>query len=170
MYTFLNKYGQMLAFGIGVLITIAFLATIFSAPEPEMESWLSESAGPEKYETSAFDLGLFASIGMTVIAFIIALVFGVGQLAMNPKGSLKGLIGLAVLVVIALVAYSTANGDLAQESPEIVRSIEKFNTDQQADFDGDTLKLVGGSIITSVVMIALAVVSLIAFGIYSLFK
>ena len=170
MYTFLNKYGQVLAFGIGVLVTVAFLVSIFSAPEPEMESWLSESAGPEKYDTNAFDLGLFASIGMTVIAFIVALVFGVGQLASNPKGSLKGLIGLAVLVVIAIAAYSAANDDLAQEAPEIVRSIEKFNTDQGADFDGGTLKLVGGSIITSVIMIALAVLSLIGFGIYSIFK
>lgn len=170
MYTFLNKYGQVLAFGLGVLITVIFLVSIFSAPEPEMESWLSESAGPEKYDTNAFDFGLFSSLGLTALAFIVAVIFGITQLASNPKGSIKGLIGLAVLVIIAFVAYSSANGDLAQEAPEIQRSIEKFETDQATTFDSGTLKLVSGSIITALIMIGLSIASLILFGIYSTFK
>lgn len=170
MYAFLNKYGQALAFGIGVLVTLIFLVSIFTMPEAEMDMLSNESAGAEKYATSAFDFGLYGSIFLTVIAFIAAAGFGIYQLASSPKGSLKGLIGLAVLLVIAFVSYSAANGDLAQESPEIVNSINKFNTDQEANFDGGTLKFVSGSIITSVVMIGLAIVTLIGFGVRSIFK
>ena len=170
MYAFLNKYGQALAFGIGVLVTAIFVISIFSAPAAEMEMIMSESAGPEKYETTAFDFGLYASLFLTVIALIGALLFGIAQLASNPKGSMKGILGFAALVIIAIISYSMANGDMTQEAPEIVKSIDKFNTDQGADFDGDTLKFVSGSIITSVVMIGLAVLALIGFGIRGIFK
>jgi len=170
MYAFLNKYGQALAFGIGVLVTLIFLGSIFSMPEEQMTMLLDENAGVEKYETSAFDFGLYGSVILTVIAFIIAVVFGIGQLASDPKGSIKGLIGLAVLLVICFVSYSVANNDLGQESAEIQRAVEKFNTDQGADFDGGTLKLVSGSIIASLVLIGISILTLIVFGIRSIFK
>jgi len=73
-------------------------------------------------------------------------------------------------VVIAFIAYSVANGDLSQEPASIVKSIDKFNTDQGADFDGDNLKFVSGSIITSLILIGLAIASLVVFGIRGIFK
>ncbi|MEM9928735.1 MAG: hypothetical protein AAF840_02850 [Bacteroidota bacterium] len=170
MYAFLNKYGQALAFGIGVLVTAIFVISIFSIPEAEMETIMSENAGPEKYATTGFDFGLYASIGLTILALVGAAIFGIIQLASNPKGSLKGILGFAALVVIALIAYSMANDVVANESPEIVKSIDKFNTDQGADFDGGTLKFVSGSIITALVLVALSVLSLVVFGIRSIFK
>ena len=170
MYAFLNKYGQALAFGIGVLVTLIFLVSIFTMPATQMDMLLDENAGVEKYATTAFDFGLYGSIFMTFIAFIIALVFGVGQLASNPKGSIKGLIGFAALLAVVFISYSVANSDVSQESAAIQHSIEKFNTDQGADFDGGTLQFVSGSIIASVVLIGLSILSLIVFGIRSIFK
>ncbi len=170
MYAFLNKYGQALAFGVGVLVTLIFLVSIFTMPGEQMDMLLDENAGDEKYATTAFDFGLYGSIFLTVIAFIIALVFGISQLASDPKGSVKGLIGLAALLVICFISYSVANNDLTQESQAIQYSVEKFNTDQGANFDGGTLKLVSGSIIASVVLIGLSILSLIVFGIRSIFK
>ena len=91
MYDFLNKYGQALAFGIGVLVVLIFLVSIFSEDPDTLSSLTSDGVkGPEKYATSAFDFGLYASIGLAVIAFIAAIVFGLVQVASNPKGSLKG--------------------------------------------------------------------------------
>ncbi len=170
MYAFLNKYGQALAFGIGVLVTAIFVLSIFSAPPAEMEMIMSETAGPEKYETTAFDFGLYASLFLTVLALVGALLFGIAQLAANPKGSMKGILGFVALVVIALIGYSMANDDITQEAPSIVNSIEKFNTDQDANFDGGTLKFVSGSIITALILVALSVLSLIVFGIRGIFK
>ncbi|MBC6992753.1 hypothetical protein QWY85_15120 [Neolewinella lacunae] len=170
MYAFLNKYGQALAFGIGVLVTLIFLLGIFTAPAAEMEATSLDGSPPEKYVTTAFDFGIMISVILTVLAFIVAGIFGAAQFASNPKGALKGLLGLAALVVIALIAYSTVNGDIAQESPEIINSINKFKTDQETDFGSGTLKFVSGSILTSLVLIGLAVLTLVGFGVRSIFK
>ncbi len=170
MYAFLNKYGQALAFGIGVLVTLIFLLGIFTAPAAEMEATSLDGSPPEKYVTTAFDFGIIISLVLTVLAFIAAIIFGIAQFASNPKGAMKGLLGLAALVIIAGIGYALANGDVAQESAEIVTSINKFNTDQGADFDGGTLKFVSGSIITSLFLLGIAVLTLIAFGIRGIFK
>lgn len=171
MYDFLNKYGQALAFGIGVLVVLIFLVSIFSEDPDTLSSLTSDGVkGPEKYATNAFDFGLYASIGLSVIAFIAAIVFGLVQVASNPKGSLKGLIGAAILVVICFVCYSVANSDVSQESLAIQNSINKFETDQATDFSEGTLKFISGAIIASLVLIGLSILSLIAFGIRGIFK
>ena len=171
MYNFLNKYGQALAFGIGVLVVVIFLVSIFSEDATTLEGLTSDSVkGAEKYATSAFDFGLYASMGLVVIAFIAAIIFGLFQVVSNPKGSLKGLIGAAILVVICFVCYSVANSDISQESLAIQNSINKFETDQQTDFSDGTLKFISGAIIASLVLIGLSILSLIAFGIRGIFK
>ena len=171
MYTFLNKYGQALAFGIGVLVVIIFMLSIFGAPAEEISALTNDQVkGPEKYATSAFDFGITVSIILVGLAFVAAIVFGLVQVASNPKGSLKGIVGALLLVVICFVCYSVANNDISQESAAIQNSINKFNTDQGADFDGGTLKFISGSIIAALVLIGLSILSLIAFGIRGIFK
>ena len=170
MYAFLNKYGQALAFGIGVLVVLIFMAAIFTAPESDISALTSETAGPEKYDTGVFDFGLYASIALIILAFVAAIIFGLIQVASDPKGSLKGLIGAALLIVICFVCYSVANSDISQESAEIQNSIAKFEGDQGVDFSEGTLKFISGSIIAAVVLIGLAILSLIAFGIRGIFK
>ena len=171
MYAFLNKYGQALAFGIGVLVTVIFMVNIFSTDATVLESLTNDQVkGAEKYATGAFDFGLYASMALIVVAFVAAIGFGLFQLASNPKGSLKGVIGAVLLIVICFVCYSVANNDVSQESAAIQNSINKFNTDQGANFDGGTLKFISGSIIASVVLIGLSILSLIAFGIRGIFK
>ncbi len=170
MYAFLNKYGQALAFGIGVLVVAIFLISIFSGDPAEMELLNSESAGAEKYNTGVFDFGIGISLVLTALAFIVALIFGVVQFAGDPKGSIKGLIGLAVLAIIVFVGYSSANGDIAAETPEIQRAIEKFTTSQETTFTGGNLKFISGAILAALIMIALSVLSLVVFGIRGIFK
>ena len=170
MYAFLNKYGQALAFGVGVLVVLIFMVSIFTAPEAEITALTSESAGDEKYATGVFDFGLYASGLLIFLAFLAAILFGLVQVASNPKGSLKGIIGALLLIVICFVCYSVANNDISQESAAIQNSIAKFEGDQGVDFTGGTLKFISGSIIAAVVLIILSVVSLIASGIWGIFK
>ncbi|PPK85590.1 hypothetical protein CLV84_2492 [Neolewinella xylanilytica] len=168
MYSFLNKYGQALAFGIGVLITIIFLASIFSADETTLDMLLANDKSPEAYETGIFNFGIYISVILTALAFIVAVIFGVVQMASNPKGSLKGIAGLVVLLLILFIGYSTASGEVTD--PEIANAIEKFETSQEATITPGNLKFISGSIITAVVMIGLAILTLIVFGIRGLFK
>lgn len=170
MYAFLNKYGQLLAFGIGVLITIIFLGGIFSAPDTTFETLASESAGEEKYETNIFNFGMYAAGLLVVVAVAAALIFGIMQFAGNPKGSIKGLAGLAVLAIIVFVGYSSANGDIASESAEIQNAIAKFEDSNETTFTGGNLKFISGSILAAMVMIGLSILTLVVFGIRSIFK
>jgi hypothetical protein len=170
MYAFLNKYGQALAFGIGVLVVAIFLIGIFSGDPAEMDLLNSESAGAEKYDTGVFDFGIGISLLLTGLAFVVALIFGIAQFASDPKGSLKGLIGLAVLGIIVFLGYSTANGDIAQETPEIQNAINKFMDSQETDFTSGNLKFISGAILAALVMIGLSIASLVIFGLRSLFK
>ncbi|MGB3800744.1 MAG: hypothetical protein WA952_13095 [Lewinella sp.] len=168
MYSFLNKYGQALAFGIGVLITIVFRASIFSADDTTRELLLANDKSPEAYETSIFDFGIYISVVLTALAFIVAVIFGVVQMASNPKGSLKGIAGLVGLLAILFISYSMASGEASD--PEIVNAIEKFETSQEATITPGNLKFISGSIVTAVIMIGLAILTLIVFGIRGLFK
>lgn len=170
MYTFLNKYGQALAFGIGVLVVLIFMVSIFTAPEAEISALTTDGAGAEKYATGVFDFGIYATFALIIVAFFAALLFGVFGIISNPKGSLKGIIGLVGLLVICFICYSVANNDISQESAAIQNSITKFETDQATEFGGGLLKFIGGSIISALALIALAVLSLIAFGIRGIFK
>ena len=167
MYTFLNKYGQALAFGIGVLITIIFLVSIFSADPAVFDTLQGDN---RSYETDIFNFGMYASIFLIVVAFAAALLFGLVQMAQNPKGSLKGIIGLVILGVIVFIGYSSANGDIAQESAEIQNAITKFETSQETDFTGGNLKFISGAILAALVMIGLSILTLIVFGIRGIFK
>ena len=167
MYAFLNKYGQALAFGIGVLITIIFLVNIFSADAVVFDTLQGDN---RSYETDIFNFGMFASIALIVVAFAAAILFGLVNIAQNPKGSLKGLIGLAVLAAIVFIGYSSANGDVATESAEIQKAIEKFTTSQETTFTGGNLKFISGAILAALIMIALSIVTLVVFGIRGLFK
>lgn len=170
MYAFLNKYGQLLAFGIGVLITIIFLGGIFSAPDTTFEVLASESSGDEKYDTNIFNFGMYAAGLLVVLAVAAALIFGIMQFASNPKGSIKGLAGLAVLAIIVFIGYSTASGDIASESPEIQNAISKFEDSNETTLSGGNLKFISGAILAAMVMIGLSILSLVVFGVRSIFK
>ena len=63
MYTFLNKYGQALAFGIGVLIVIIFLASVFSADAAVFDTLQGDN---RSYETGIFDFGISVSLVLIV--------------------------------------------------------------------------------------------------------
>ena len=168
MYSFLNKYGQALAFGIGVLITVIFLASIFSADDATLEMLQANDKTAETYETDIFNFGISISVILTALAFVVALIFGIVQMISNPKGSLKGLAGLAVLLIILFVGYSMASGEVTD--PEIANAIEKFETSQESEITAGNLKFISGSILTAVVMVGLAILTLIVFGIRGLFK
>jgi len=165
MYSFLNKYGQALAFGLGIVVTLIFLAIIFSDPATDTLSTMSDE---DKYNSSMFNFGLGTSILMTVLAAAGMLLFGVTQIFGNLKGSLKGIIGLGVVVALLLIAISATTGE--PDHPQIQTAIDKFEDAQGTTFTAGNMKFIGGSIITALVMMAASFVVLIVFGVRNFFK
>lgn len=156
MYKFLTKNGQLLAFGLGVLVTILFLVIIFAGlGEYNM---LSKE---EQFQSSIFNFGLAASIALTVLAGVAAIAWGLFQMVTNPKGSLKGLIGIAGLVVVFLIFYAMAT---PETSGPVYKVLLDFGvTDTQS-------KLISGSLSTALILAIGAAVAFVVSEVINLFK
>jgi hypothetical protein len=161
MYKFLTKNGQALAFGLGVLITVVFLISVVS----NMEEFTALSEA-EQENTSIFNIGLVGAIGLAIIAAFFMLAFGLFQIFTNLRGSVKGLIGVAILLVIFFIAYSMNSAD---PSPYIQGAIDKFEANGST-FNNDTLKSIGGGIGLTVALIAIAFVAAAISELINLFK
>ena len=156
MYNFLVKNGQSLAFIIGTAITVLFL--VFALSGMEEFSLLPEE---EQATTNIFNFGLSSAIGLILIAFIGWVLFSIFQIATNFGGSMKGVLGAAVLIAVFLVAYFTAT---VETSGPIYEAAQK-----QGVSDADS-KFISGGITTALVLIAVAAVSFVLFEIRNFFK
>ena len=156
MYKTLTKNGQLFAFGLGLLLTIAFLGSIFSGLDTF--NGLSKEA---RYETGIFDLGIYAVAILTLICFLAMLFFGAFQVVTNLKDSMKGLIGFAVLLIIFGIAYSTAT---IESGPFWDPILKEFEVTPGAS------KFITGAIWTCLFMIGVAVVTFVLSEIRNFFK
>lgn len=156
MYKFLTKNGQLLAFGLGVLITILFLINVI--PGLEEFNMLSKE---EKPTTNIFNLGLAGAIALAVIAAVAAVLFGVINTITNFKGSIKGLIGVGILLVVFFVLYSMAT---PETSGPLVSTLEEFNvTEGQSKF-------ISGAINTSLILAGVAAAAFVISEVRNFFK
>ena len=156
MYKFLSKNGQTLAFGLGILITAIFLLNAL----PNVD--LIDTENPQ--DVNIFNFGITGTIVLIVIAAAAMILFGLYQVISTFRTSWKGIMGFAMLVVIFLVAYSTANGSLANE----VSAIQAAASD--AGVTDANLKFIGGSIVTLLILVIIAVGSFVVFEIINFFK
>ena len=156
MYKFLSKNGQTLAFGLGILITAIFLLNAL----PNVD--LIDTENPQ--DVNIFNFGITGTIVLIVIAAAAMILFGLFQVISTFRTSWKGIMGFAMLVIIFLVAYSTANGSLANE----VSAIQAAASD--AGVTDANLKFIGGSIVTLLILVIIAVGSFVVFEIINFFK
>ncbi len=157
MYNFLVRNGQLVAFLLGVIITVIFLVSVFTGigqfnmlPEEEQNS------------TTIFDFGLKATIVLIIVTAFAMLAFGIFQVATNFKSSLKGIIGLVVLVVVFFVTYSAASDEATGAVAEAA--------DKAGGLTAGNLKFISGAITTALILIAVAAASFLLSEIRNLFK
>jgi len=79
MYKLLTKHGQLAAFAIGTLISLAFVAMV-SGSDADMSA-VSDGSLNEP----GLGLGLNASIGLTLICVAAIIAFGLYQVATDLK-------------------------------------------------------------------------------------
>jgi len=155
MYKTLTKYGQAFAFGLGLLGILAFLIPVFSGLS-EFNS-LSEEA---QKQTGIFNTGMYAVAFLLIIALIAAIGFGLFQGISNPKSSLKGLAGLALIGIIFAIGYSSMGGDPAWMGDKL-REFEV--TESQSKF-------INGAMISLAGMGGIAVLAFVGSEIRNFFK
>lgn len=156
MYKFLAKNGQALAFGLGVLVTVIFLAMAL----PNIG--LIDEDNPQN--VNIFNFGIYGTIILIVVAAALMIAFGFFQVASTFRTSWKGILGFVILLVVFFVAWTTANSEVSQE----VMAIRNAAADQGVD--GGDLKFIGGAITTLLVLIVAAVAAFVVSEIINFFK
>lgn len=162
MYNFLTKNGQLIAFSLGVLISGAFLISVISGL-----SYFSVLPKEEQAGTSIFDIGLSGAIALAIIAAVAMVAFGLFQIFSDFKGSMKGIIGFAILLAIFFGAYATASGEA---TPYIQGAIDKFQDSGNGTISAGNLKFISGGIVTTVALVGIATVAFLGAEIRNLFK
>lgn len=157
MYQFLAKNGQTIAFGLGVILTAIFLISAFSGLN-EFNALSDE----DQWGTNIFDIGFYAAIGLTIICLIAAVVFGLGQMFMNIKSALKGIIGIAVLLIVFFIIYSSI--DPSADSASVAKEVQQF------DLTMGQSKFVSAAILTTIALSIIALLTFVVFEVINLFK
>lgn len=153
MYTFLTKYGQLIALAIGVVIIAVFYLTAING----QEAFEMLDKG-ERYTTTIFNVGLGGAIFLLVVAAAAWLVASVVGVVRNPKSSLRSLIAFGAMVVLFFVLYSMADGDVSAPL------YEKFGiTSGQS-------KLISAGLSTTGIMLAGALLAFLGSEIRNFFK
>ena len=170
MYSFLTKHGQMIAFVLGVVISLIFMVIVLSADSTsglDAETFTNKELPDVKAMLSGFtqfDFGLYATYGLLILTALAAIGFGLYHFIMsivdNPRSVMKTIAMIVGVIVIFLIAYSMAPGD----SQEVVNARDAFKvSDGQSQF-------ISGAINTTIVMSLLAVVALLASEVRNAFK
>ena len=148
MYNFLSKNGQLLAFILGLVITAIFMFSVFSGLDT-----FNALAEDQRGTTNIFNFGLYAAAGLTAFAAFAAVVASLFQTLSNPKGALKGLVGMAAIAGLYFVGKSFAGAD----SSGVTRVIKEFavTPGQSGWIDG----AIGGGLALLGIAVAVFVIS-----------
>lgn len=163
MYNFLSKNGQAVAFSVGVVLVLIFLAT---AVPGAGDYYFDTMSDEEIYKVNAFNFGIFIAIALAVICAAGMLLFGLFQILTNLKGSVKGIIGLVVIGILMFAFYSMSSG--TADHPTIQGAIENYTTSAEGrEITAGNLKWMGSAIRMGLLMSLIAFVALIVMPIIS---
>lgn len=152
----------MVALGVGVAVIIIHFATVFAGLEAF--NLIDADNLDEKPKLLAEGSKMVSTgIVLTAVLFVIAaaalLFFGIFQVVTNPKGAIKGIIGLALIAVIFGIGWGMSGAEVLPVWDEkgfgITPTISKY---------------VGASVFASIAMLALASVGLVGSEIRNFFK
>ncbi len=106
----------------------------------------------------SLDLLIYWCYFLVIFTTVIIFVFPIASLIMNPKNSIKVLISLGVMVVLAIISYSLSQVNFTE------LQLEKLGT------TASTVKNVGAGLIFTYILAALAVLSIVYASISRIFK
>jgi len=104
------------------------------------------------------DLLIYWGYFLVIFTAVITVLFPIAFIILNPRGSIKIFIGIGVLVVLAIIAYSLSTVSLTEFQ------LEKLGVTASTD------KYVGAGLIFTYILATLAVLSIIYASISKIFK
>jgi hypothetical protein len=157
MYELLSKKGLLFAFLLGLAVVLLFYVPVLTGIN-------NFNALPEEEQatTSIFDLGLWLTIILVIVAALAIIVFSILSIANNPKGSLRGLVGLGVILLIFIIGYAmTGTPNEATRLSSIIERFQVSLSDQQ---------IINGALFSGLGIIILTAVAFVFGEISSLLK
>lgn len=165
MYSLLAKRGQLFAILLGVAVVVIFLGSVIGGLSGAGYNMGTDLVQVLKNDPAQkftfFDIGLYLTIGLVIVAAVLALLFGLYQMLTNIKGSMTGIISLAVIAAIFFGFYSSAPDDLTGAIAPVL---------QQFDISAGISKFISGSLWTTIIMAVLSLAAMILLEIWNMFK
>ena len=163
MYKFLTKNGTLLAFGVGVLVTIAFLVSALSGLGADgYDAGTDLTTMKDKFSTMGyFNLGLYLTLVLLVACIAVLVIFMVVDIFKFPKQMLKGMIGFAALIAVFFILKATVQ---AETGPLWSRLANDFNITE------GTSKTISAGIWITVLLMAGATLTMIISEFRNFFK
>ncbi|RLD18568.1 MAG: hypothetical protein DRI69_10130 [Bacteroidetes bacterium] len=156
MYKFLTKHGTAMAFGLGAVVAAIGILSILGGldgynmlPEDQQDT------------TDIFNVAISGGVILTIVAFATAILFGVYQVIMNPKGAIQSILGLVVIIGMFLIFYSTATTETAGPIYEDI---------QAGKLSGDVSNWITGALWTTLIIFGATIFVFIFSEIRNVFK
>lgn len=164
LFNFFTSKGQLAAFALGLLCSVIAIGSIIGGVNSNYSMSDDLNSIMKNNPEASFDFfnpAISVVVFLVVVALACAVIFGLLGLFSDLKGSMKFLIGLALVVVLFLILYSTAD---AETTGRLGMLSEKF------DVSGNVSKLITAGVKTAVFSIIIAAVSAAIMEIMNLFK
>ena len=157
MYKFLTKNGQTLALVLGLVVIAIFFINIytgFNSAGYDMSTDLNKLTDDQQAGIGFFDAGIKITVALIVIAFALAfVVFGFLDLIKFPKNAIKFGAGILVIGAIFFALYSASDMETGGKIGEL---------HQRFDVTEGISKFISGGIKTTLGLLAIAVLAIIA--------
>lgn len=114
--------------------------------------------GEENLSTSLMDNYAYLTYITLALTAVLAIVFPIIFMFMNPKSAVKILISLAILVVIGFIAYAIAGNEF---------DVQRL---QELETTAETSRYVGAALLFTYLIGGLAVISMLVSGVSSIFR
>jgi uncharacterized membrane protein len=128
----------------------------------KMKQELSETQDNNVFKAITFtQIVIYIAIGLIVVA----LVFGVVS---DPKKALLGLGGALVVFLLVYIVWQTST-DVLPEKLE-AKNADLIKEGKEAIYDGSGMKLAGGAITSTIILITIAIAAWIGSAVYKVVK
>lgn len=161
MYNFLLKNGISAAMGFGALIIIIFMVTILTGLSSAGFDSGTDLLQQDMTKIGFFDFGLWATIFLCVVTFILMFAGVLWDMIRNFKTGKMFILGLVGLIVLFIILYSVSKYETGG----------KWDT-LNANFgvsEGSS-KLISAGIFTCGALLAISVLSIVVSEIRGFFK
>ena len=166
LYKFFTGKGQMVGFLLGVGLVLLTIATVVGGIRnagydigEDFNAMLKAEGNKETFDF--FQMVPLIPAILVIAIFVIIVLFGIKQIVDNPKGSMKILAGLGVLLILAFVFYSISDPETAGK---IGILHEKFNVSDTAS------KWISGGLKSVLSLLGLGLGLIVVSEIRNLFK